>query len=151
MDKQSRLVKTPYDEITYKIIGCAMAVHRNLGPGYREDTYQRDLEAHLSEARLAYQAQRLFEVFDTSSIKTLIGYYIPDFIVQDTIVVEIKALSRLDNTHLAQVIGYLAVTGCPVGLLINFGERSLKHQRIFPPQKVTEHQEIINGCLYLRP
>ncbi len=140
MESKSKIVKTPYDQLTYKIIGCAMAVHRKLGPGYREDTYQRDLEVHLSEARLSFQAQRLFEVYDSIDGKILIGYYIPDFVIQDIVVVEIKALSRLDNTHVAQVIGYLAVTGCPVGLLINFGERSLKYQRILPPKKITEHQ-----------
>ena len=71
--------------------------------------------------------------------QTLVGYYIPDFVVEEQIIVEIKALRGLDNSHLAQVIGYLAVSGCPIGLLINFGERSLRHQRIFPPQKLTNH------------
>jgi len=70
----------------------------------------------------------------------LIGCYIPDFVVAEQVVVEIKALSGLDNSHLAQVIGYLAVTSCPVGLLINFGARSLQWRRILPPVKITEHK-----------
>jgi GxxExxY protein len=65
---------------------------RNLGPGYREDTYQRDLAAHLADAGLAYEAQRLFAVNDSLGKGELIGYFIPDFIVDEKVVVEIKAL-----------------------------------------------------------
>ena len=137
---QANRVVTPYDNLTYQIIGCAMAVHRKLGPGYREDTYQRDLEAHLVEKKIDFEAERLYEVFDTVDQKTLIGYYIPDFIVQEKVVVEIKALKGTDNSHLAQVIGYLAVTGCSLGLLINFGERSLTYRRIMPPKNLQDHQ-----------
>ena len=75
---QSGVVRTPYDDLTYKIIGCAMAVHRGLGSGLREDTYQRDLEVHLAEAGLAFEAQKLFEVYDSLGGGQLIGYYIPD-------------------------------------------------------------------------
>lgn len=136
----SKLVKTPYDDLTYQIIGCGMAVHRKRGPGCREDTYQRDLEVHFTESGLAYVAQKNIEVYDSANGHVLIGYYIPDFIVEDTVVVEIKALSGLDNSHVAQVIGYLAVTGCSVGLLLNFGTRSLQWRRIFPPKNITEHR-----------
>lgn len=137
---ETKLVKTPLDELTYQIIGCAMAVHRKLGPGYREDTYQRDLQATLAEKNIPFEAQKLFEVHSTPDEHTLIGYYIPDFVVDEKVVVEIKALRGTDNSHLAQVIGYLAVTACSVGLLINFGERSLTYRRILPPQNLKEHQ-----------
>lgn len=137
----SQLVKTPYDALTYKVVGDGMAVHRERGPGYREDTYQRDLEVHFTDSGLAFVAQKNIEVYDSADGDVLIGYYIPDFIVEETVVVEIKALSGgLDNTHVAQVIGYLAVTGCPVGLLLNFGTRSMQHRRIFPPKDVTVHR-----------
>lgn len=131
---EKKLKSTPYDGITYKIIGCAMAVHRELGPGLREDSYQRGLANKLKDAGLAFVEQQLYEVFDEQ--QRLVGYYIPDFVVEGSVIVEIKALRGLDNSHLAQVIGYLAVSGCPIGLLINFGERSLYHRRVFPPQKV---------------
>jgi GxxExxY protein len=133
-------IETPYDELTYQVIGCAMAVHRAHGPGLREDTYQRGLEAQLEEKGLDFEAQRLYEVQDSGQGETLIGYYIPDFVVAEQVVVEIKALQGLDNSHLAQVIGYLAVSGCPIGLLINFGRRSLEWKRILPPKDVAEHQ-----------
>ncbi|MGQ9459103.1 MAG: GxxExxY protein [Anaerolineae bacterium] len=129
-------VQTPYDDLTYQIIGCAMAVHRVKGPGYREDTYQRDLEVQFTTNGLAYQSQKLLEVYDSVEGNVLVGYYIPDFIVEDKIIVEIKALKGLDSSHLAQVIGYLAVTGCPVGLLVNFGKRSLQWRRVLPPRDI---------------
>jgi GxxExxY protein len=133
-------ITTPFDDLTYQIIGCAMAIHRKLGPGYRENTYQRDLENSLTEKKIQFEAQKLYDVFDSLQGNTLIGYYIPDFIVDGQVVVEIKALRCLDNSHIAQVIGYLAVTGCSLGLLINFGERSLKHRRILPPKNIQEHR-----------
>jgi GxxExxY protein len=134
-----KAISTPFDAITYKVIGCAMAVHRELGPGLREDSYQRALANSLSVAGLTFDAQRLYSVYDDPEQQRLVGYYIPDFVVEETVIVEIKALRGLDNSHLAQVIGYLAVSCCPIGLLINFGERSLHYRRVFPPRKVIDH------------
>lgn len=130
-------VVTPYDGLTYRVIGCAMAAHRELGPGLRENTYQRALEARLTEAGVAFEPQKLLAVHDNG---VLVGYYIPDFMIANAFPVEIKALWRLDNTCLRQIIGYLAITGAPLGLLINFGRRSLEYRRIFPPKDVTEHR-----------
>jgi GxxExxY protein len=131
------IVKTPYDDLTYKIIGCAMAVHREIGPGLREDSYQRALGNRLGNAEFAVEQQKLFEVLDQE--QRLVGYYIPDYVVNGTVIVEIKALGGLDNSHFAQVLGYLTVTSCPVGLLINFGERSLAYHRIFPSATRVEY------------
>ena len=141
--KKPGLVQHDLSQLTYEIIGHAMEVHRELGPGYREDTYQRDLESHFDNAQLPCAPQKLLPVYDTDishPTHRLIGYYIPDFIVAGQVVVEIKALPYLDNTHTAQVIGYLAVTGCKVGLLLNFGQRSLEKKRILPPKKIQEHR-----------
>ena len=134
-----KTISTPYDSITYKIIGCAMAVHRELGPGLREDSYQRALANKFIEVALSIETQKRYSVFDDPEQTRLVGYYIPDFVVEDFVIVEIKALRSLDNSHLAQVISYLAVSGCAIGLLINFGERSLRHRRVFPPKKVIVH------------
>lgn len=136
----SKLVKTPYDELTYQITGCAMAVHRRLGPGHREHIYQRSLQDQFSEAGLDFEPQKLYEVFDGPGSEKLLGYYVPDFVVACKIIVEIKAVQVLANSHLAQVIGYLAVSGCPLGLLINSGRSRLEHKRVFPPKSVQEHQ-----------
>src|SRR3712207_4794528 len=96
-------IATTHDKLTYAIIGCAMALHRRRGPGYREDTYQRDLEVHFTETGLAFESQKLLEVYDSDSANVLVGYYVPNFIVGERVVVEIKALSGIDNTHVAQV------------------------------------------------
>jgi GxxExxY protein len=117
-----------------------MAVPRKLGPGFRENTYQRDLQAYLTDKKIAFTAQKRYAVMDSLHHDTLIGYYIPDFIVDDQVIVEIKALHATDSTHLAQVIGYLAVSGCSIGLLINFGQRSLTYQRILPPANLQNHR-----------
>jgi len=139
MEKPSKLVKTSTDDLTYKIIGCGMAVHRKLGPGLREDSYQRDLEIELASKGISFQSQVLLEVRDHERGDALLGYYIPDLIVDQLVVVELKAVRAIDNAHLAQVIGYLAVTGLKVGLILNFGTKSLDRRRVFAPVNRTEH------------
>ena len=121
---QSKYLHLPTDKLTYEIIGCAMALHREKGSAHRENIYQRGLEVYLENANLPFLPQKMIEIFDDTRIGKLIGYYVPDFIVDNRVVVEIKALNSIDNSHVAQVIGYLAVTGCQVGLLVNFGKRA---------------------------
>jgi GxxExxY protein len=116
-----------------------MTVHRKLGAGLRENSYQRALEAEFAQQNISFQSQRLLEVRDQENNDMLLGYYIPDFIVDDQVIVEIKALGGINNSHIAQVIGYLAVTGLKLGLLLNFGTRSLQQRRIFPPTNITQH------------
>lgn len=140
MNTQRGFKETPYDKLTYAITGIAMRVHRELGPGLREDSYQRALETAFTQAGIPFASQVKIAIYDHDQPESLLGYYIPDFIVAEKVIVEIKALLGIDNSHIAQVIGYLAVTDCPVGLLINFGTRSLQHKRIFPPPDVLEHQ-----------
>jgi GxxExxY protein len=128
-------VNAPHQDITFRIIGAAMAVHRRLGPGHKEDVYQRALEAEFETAELDFEAQKTLEVYDQDR---LIGYYIPDFIVEGKVIVEIKAFANLHQKYLGQVITYLNHTGSAVGLLINFGERSLHPRRVFPSPQATE-------------
>lgn len=128
-------VKGPHEEITYQINGAAMAVHRRLGPGQKEDVYQRALEAELAQAGLAFEAQKNLPVYDQDR---LIGYYIPDLIVEGKVIVELKAFATLHSKYLGQVITYLNHSGLAVGLLINFGERSLLPRRVFPSPQATE-------------
>lgn len=137
---QSKYLHLSTDNLTYEIIGCAMALHREKGSAHRENIYQRGLEVYLENANLPFLPQKMIEIFDDTHVGKLIGYYIPDFIVDSRVVVEIKALNSVDNSHVAQVIGYLAVTGCQVGLLINFGKRGLDWQRILPPKDVSTHK-----------
>jgi len=94
----SKRIATPYDDLTYKVIGYAVTVHRTLGSGLRENTYQRDLASQFSAANLSFESQKLYEVYDSLKGEQLIGYYIPDFVVEDALIVEIKALKGLDNS-----------------------------------------------------
>ena len=107
-------IPAAYDRLTYAFIGCAMAVHCERAPDFREDTYQRDLEARFADNGLVFQAQELLEVYGDDG-KVLVGYSIPDFIVADPVIVEIKALASIDSAHVAQVTGNLAVTGARSG------------------------------------
>ena len=127
----------PHEELTYRIIGAAMAVHRRLGPGYREAVYQRALGQEFADREVGCEPQKMVEVYDNEA---LVGLYYLDFLVEEKVIVEIKALRGLDNSHLAQVITYLTATDCPIGLLINFGERSLRHRRVFPSPDAVAHR-----------
>ena len=131
----SKKVKGPHEDITYRIIGACMAVHRRLGPGHKEAVYQRALEADFAKADLSFEAQKNLEVYDE---ERLVGYYIPDFIVEGKVIVEIKAFATLHQKYRGQIITYLNHTGLPVGLLVNFGERSLRPHRVFPSPQASE-------------
>ena len=128
-------VEGPHEDLTYRIIGAAMAVHRRLGPGYKERMYQNALEAELEQVGLSFEGEPKLEVYDG---ERLVGYYIPDLIVEGKVIVELKAFATLHQKYLGQVITYLNHTGLPVGLLINFGERSLRPRRVFPSPQATE-------------
>lgn len=132
-----KLVKTPLDDLTYKINGAAFAVHRRLGHTHKEKIYQQAMEAELERYGLAFEAQKNLPVYDDGR---LVGYYVPDLIVENLVIVELKALGFLDQTHLAQVICYLDFARLPIGLLIDFGRRSLKPRRVFPSPPGSEFQ-----------
>ncbi len=117
------------------MIGAAMEVHSEVGPGYNEEVYQKALEIELRNRKIEFEPQKSIEVkFKGETV----GLKILDFLVEHKVVVEIKALSRLDSDHEAQVISYLKATGKEVGLLINFGAKRLEHKRILPSTKIRE-------------
>lgn len=126
-------VRREYGELTYRIIGAAMAVHSELGPGFPEKLYQRALAVELSCLGIEFQREKPVEVFYN---EVRLGDFHLDFLVEGCVVVELKALERLTSLHQQQVISYLTATGREVGLLINFGGVSLEHKRILPPLAV---------------
>ncbi len=130
-------VSAPHEDLTYKIIGVAMSVHRRLGPGYQERFYQRAMEDELAAAGLGFEAQKKLTVYDQ---ERLLGYYIPDLIVEGKVIVELKAFANLHQKYLGQVVTYLNFTGLAIGLLINFGESSLHPRRVFPSPQAKEFQ-----------
>jgi GxxExxY protein len=117
-----------YEELTRKIIGAAMEVHRTLGCGFLEAVYQEALEFELELQGVLFVPQQ--EVTITYKGRTLKQKYKPDILVDNKVIVEIKALARLTSTQEAQGINYLKATGCKVALLINFGAQSLEWKRL---------------------
>ena len=116
------------DERTYRIIGCAMEVHKELGSGFLEAVYQEALEKELADREVPCKAQPVVEILYKG--KPLNKSYQPDFICFGEIIVEIKAISTLSGVEEAQLINYLKATGLNVGLLINFGAKSLEYKRL---------------------
>lgn len=109
--------------LTERIIGCAIEVHRQLGPGLLESTYEAALSVEFEESNLQYKRQVTFPVIYKGRT---IGEYRLDMIVEDAVVVEIKSVERFDPVFEAQVLTYLKVTGMKIGLLINFNSRLLR-------------------------
>ena len=119
------------EEITYKIIGCAMKVHNTLGNGFQEVIYQRCLAIELERAELVFgreiEQNIYYEGIDVGTRRA-------DFIVENKIVVELKALINLEDVHLAQAKNYVVAYDLPTGLLINFGAASLQYKKVFNPK-----------------
>ena len=113
------------DPLTRRIIACALQVHRELGPGMLESAYQKCLSIEFAAAGLAFEEQR--EVNVTYRDATIEDAYRMDFVVENEVVVEIKAIAELLAVHDAQLLSYLRFSGFKKGLLINFNVRLLKH------------------------
>ncbi len=129
------VVDSTGNNLTYRIIGAAMAVHNGLGPGHKEVVYERALGVELQRQAIAYASQFPVEVFHA---EVSVGLFYLDMLVEGTVVVEIKAFSHgLGNDELAQVINYLKAVQAPVGLLLNFGRRRLESRRVFPSPTAT--------------
>ena len=111
------------DPLTEKIIGCAIEVHRVLGPGLLEASYEAALAIEFTAAKLAFQRQLVIPVFYKGQP---IGEHRLDFVVEDSVVVELKSVERFDPIFEAQVLTYLRLSGKHRGLLINFNSRLLK-------------------------
>ncbi|MGD8654275.1 MAG: GxxExxY protein [Desulfobacterales bacterium] len=115
------------DERTYKIIGAAMEVHKELGSGFLEAVYHEALEKEFQLQGISYQSKP--EVQITYKGDTLKKTYQPDFLCYEEIIVEVKAISQLTRNEEAQILNYLKASKLSPGLLINFGARSLQHKR----------------------
>ena len=119
--------KYKYSELTSKIIGCAMAVHKALGNGFQEVIYQRALEIEMQMAGIGFS--REFEM-PILYREQQIGTRRVDFLVEGIVSVELKAITKLEDVHFAQAINYLEAYNLEIGLLINFGEVSLNFKRL---------------------
>ncbi|MCU0323888.1 MAG: GxxExxY protein [Spirosomaceae bacterium] len=126
------------NDLTHKIIGAAMQVHRILGNGFQEVIYQRALAIEFNHLGIAYEREKEMNIFYREEH---VGTRRVDFFVENTVMVELKAVSELDDAHKAQAINYLEAYHIADGLLINFGKTSLEFKRVYNKSKnlVNQH------------
>ena len=117
-----------YKNETYSIIGAAMEVHKILGAGFLEAVYQEALEKEFILRNVPYEREKQLKI--SYKGQELSKYYFADFLCFEHIIVEVKALSSLNDEHLSQVINYLKATNNKIGLLLNFGQESLEFKRV---------------------
>lgn len=120
--------KLIYKDEAYKIIGCCMEVHKELGKGFSEIIYGDALELEFKSQKIEYSRETKFDMY-YKEIK-LPHYYKADFVIENKIILEIKAIESLTNSHIRQTLNYLASSKLKLGLLVNFGEDSLSYQRV---------------------
>jgi GxxExxY protein len=126
-----------HKELTYKIIGCAMEVHKHLGNGFQEVIYQRALAIEMQMQNIAFSREHEMNL----SYKGYdIGTRRVDFFVEEKIMVEIKAIINLEDVHLAQAMNYVEAYNLEIGLLINFGSKSLQHKRVHNNSKSSNQE-----------
>ena len=119
------------NDLTYRVIGCAMKVHNTLGAGFQEVIYQRCLAIELKDAGINFEREIEQLIFYEGKE---VGTRRADFIIEQQLVVELKALVKLEDVHLAQAKNYTVAYNFPKGLLINFGGKSLEHKLVFNPK-----------------
>jgi len=128
------------NKITHKIIGCAMQVHRTLGNGFQEVIYQRALAIEMTLEDLSFQRELEMPIFYRDE---QIGTRRVDFFVEGCIMLELKAMEKLEEVHKAQAINYLEVYNIADGLLINFGGLSLEFKRLYNKKLITPSPDTI--------
>ena len=116
-----------HSELTAKIIGCAIEVHKKLGNGFQEVIYQRSLKIEMCLMNISFSREFEMPIFYRDE---QIGTRRVDFLVEGIISVELKAITKLEDVHFAQAINYLEAYNLEIGLLINFGEMSLNFKRL---------------------
>ncbi|MBL7131532.1 MAG: GxxExxY protein [Candidatus Omnitrophica bacterium] len=117
----------PLSKLTEKIIGCAIVVHKELGPGFVEKIYQGALAKEFSKNKVVYEKEKKVVVnYDNKAV----GYQIMDFIVDDKVVVELKAVSELSNIHIGQMVSYLKAIRLEIGLILNFAKSKIEIKRV---------------------
>jgi GxxExxY protein len=129
-----------YEMLTSKIIGCAMKVHRTLGNGFQEVIYQRALEIEMKSANLNFAREMEMPIFYKD---IQIGTRRVDFFVENSIMVELKALIALERVHLSQAKNYLEAYKMSIGLLINFGSTELEFKRVHIDKPIPRNREIV--------
>ncbi len=115
-----------YKELTEKILGCAYRVYNEMGFGFLESVYEKCMLIELSKAGLNAESQKPITVYYEDEI---VGEFVADIIVNDTIILELKSLRQVIKAHEVQLVNYLVATGKPAGLILNFGESKVDVKR----------------------
>ena len=115
-------------EESYKIIGACMEVHKELGMGFREIVYKDALEIEFKESNIKFSREKQYDIFYKG--KKLPRKYYADFVVFDSIILEVKAATTIVNPFVYQTINYLKTSGMRLGIIVNFGEKSLTYKRV---------------------
>jgi GxxExxY protein len=143
MGQQPKPVITdaPWIDLTYQIIGLAMALHNELGPGHRESVYHNGMTIKLQNTGRSFESEPYVPV--TLADGTVVKGQCPDLVVERSVIVELKAhIYTLSRDEQAQVIGYFAaLPECPVALYLNFGRPRLEYRRLFPPTTVQAYRQ----------
>ncbi len=113
-------------ELTEKIIGCSYRVYNRMGDGFLESVYEKCMMIELRKAGVRAEAQRPITVHYEGEV---VGEFVADIVVEDTVILELKAVRRVVQAHEVQLVNYLVATGKPVGLLLNFGEHKVEVKR----------------------
>jgi GxxExxY protein len=129
------------EELTHKIIGCAMEVHKELGNGFQEVVYQRALSIELNLNNIEHQREMEMPLQYKSFP---IGTRRVDFFIENEIMLELKAISNLEDVHLAQAMNYLEAYHMEIGLLINFGAKSLQFKRVHNNKAIKKSSNLAN-------
>jgi GxxExxY protein len=117
-----------FDDLSNKVIGCAIEVHRNLGPGLLESAYERCLSWELTLAGIRHEVQKELPI-EYKGLKLDCGYRV-DVIIEDKMIVELKSVSMIKDIHKAQLLTYMKLAGIKIGLLLNFNTKLLKEKGI---------------------
>jgi len=129
------------DELTYKVIKCCFKVHNTLGNGFQEVIYQRCLAIELTKAKINFEREIGQTIYYDGQ---KVGRRRADFIVENKVIIELKAVIRLADVHLAQAKNYLVAYNFDIGLLINFGSLSLEYKRIYHPRLRKNYQDSLD-------
>ena len=126
-DLEKEKGKHEFDDLSRKIIGAAIEVHRDLGPGFLENIYEEALKVDLKEHGLNYESQKEIVI---EYLGVVVGTNRLDLVVENKIIIELKAVNELADIHFAQLRSYLKATGLKVGLLLNFAQPTLQIRRV---------------------
>ena len=126
-DESTKTRGHQFEELSNQLIGAAIQVHKELGPGFLESIYEQALKVELSESGLSFDSQKEIKV-QYSGVE--VGVHRLDLIVEEEIIVELKAVKELADIHFAQLRSYLKATGIKVGLLLNFSKPTIEVKRV---------------------